>query len=347
MKIIEMSCENYKRKYSRSVPSDIIKWGQSNAFPDQLLWLYWNSPTQQGILNRKTKLTAGQSYTFTNASAELFAKDIDFTKLFYKSILDFYLYNCFTLQIVGKTYESLIADIKYQDTSLVRLNQDTEVLNLSSDWASSKCKILKEPRLYINDQINTSGFLFITQEMPGLSHYPNPSWFSGISSIEGEINAIEAASNMIKNSFMPSGILTIPSGMSDEEEDMVAEDVKNMTGSSQTAKIFMIRQDNEKQVTWTPMAQILTAEGMQGFLDMFRQNIIIANSLTSPTIIGLPAGASLAGDGNTIDAAYKMYFDSELLPVQNFVKGVFEKLFRLAGYDTEIIINNELENKTV
>jgi len=341
MKIIEMSCENYKRKYSRSIPSDIIKWGQSNAFPDQLLWLYWNSPTQQGILNRKTKLTAGQSYTFTNASAELFAKDIDFTKLFYKSILDFYLYNCFTLQIVGKTYENLIADIKYQDTSLVRLNLDKNILNLSTDWSNNKCDILTVPKLELGD--TDSGFLFITQEMPGLSHYPNPSWFSGISSIEGEINAIEAASNMIKNSFMPSGILTIPAGMSDEEEDAVAEDVKNMTGSSKTAKIFMIRQDNEKQVTWTPMAQILTADGMQGFLDMFRQNIIIANSLTSPTIIGLPAGASLAGDGSTIEAAYKMYFDSELLPVQNLIKTIFENLFRSAGYDTEIIINNELQ----
>lgn len=342
MKIIEMNSEK-KKLMGRHLPNNIIKWGSNNLFPDDILYLYWNSPTLQGILNRKTKLTAGQTYTFSNPDAEFFAKDIHFQKLFNKCILDFYLYNCFSLQIITKTFENKIADVKYQDTSLIRLDDNISKINLSSNWASSKQPIIIVDRFYMDQELK-DGFYFYTQEMPGLCSYPNPSWYSGWSSIEGEINTIQVSANLVKNSFMPSGIMTVPRGMSDEEWDLVERDIKGMTGPSETAKILTIEVDNEKQMTWTPLSNPLEASGVQGFLDMWRQNIIIANSLTSPTIIGLPGGASIGGDGGTIETAYKTYFDNELLPVQNTVKNIFEEIFLLAGYPTEITIENGINN---
>ena len=343
MDIIQLNCQTNKRKYSRFVPTDIVKWGKDNLFPDEILYLYFNSPTQQGILNRKMKLTAGQSYTFSNPDAEFFAKDIDFANLFSRSILDFYLYNAFSLQIIERTFKNEIADVQYQDTSLVRLNTDKSKLSLSANWSNSKSEILTVDKFDLKDDEINAGFLFYTAEMAGLANYPNPSWFSGIKSIETEIALIENAYQFVSNAFMPSGILKLPSKLSPEEMSLLREKIKSeLTGAENTGKIMTVQSDENKTVEWIPLAQPLDASGVQGYLDMVRMNIIIANSLTSPTILGLPAPAGLGDTGGNLEVGLSTYFTLELLPVQNKIKAIFEQLFKKAGVPTEIIIENQL-----
>jgi hypothetical protein len=345
MEIIQFNCNENRKSYSsRSIPKDIIKWGNKNLFPDEILYLYYNSPTQGDIINRKTTLTAGQEIKFTNASAELFAKDIKFPELFYKVILDLYLYNCFSLQIINASFKNEIRDIIYQDMSLVRLNTDETKVNLCSNWSNSKSEIISDNRFYIEDEDIKGGFYVYIKESPGLANYPKPSWFSGWLSVESEVALMENSANFIKNSFFPSGILKLPGKLSPEEISEVKNKIKtDMVGPENVGKMMVISADADKAVEWIPLQQNMDSGGIQGYLDMVRQNIIIANSLTSPSIIGLPTIAGLGDNGGQLDTAYKLYFRNELLPVQNKVKSIFEDLFAKAGFETEIIIENDLE----
>ena len=58
----------------------------------------------------------------------------------------------------------------------------------------------------------------------------------------------------------------------------------------------------------------------------------MAHQLPSPTIIGLPGGASLGGDGGTIETASKEFFERVIKPMQAAIINQLEWLFGYAGF---------------
>lgn len=351
VRVINLSYEAtpYKKIVKSSATDDIKKWGCDNRLPEDILYLYHNSPTNSGIINRKAKLMAGNEYKFSNPDADFFAIDINFSELFYKVCLDYSLYHTFCLEAISKTYVNKIADIKYQDASLVRLTDNTEKLAISTDWSDGQCKIEYVNAFDINNSNIQEGFLFYTTDGPGVANYAYPTYWAGMKSIEAEIELINYQLALIKNSFMPSGILKLPSTLSDEEFDLTQKTIKKeLTGASKAGKILTITSDGDKSIEWIPLSQTKDVSGLREDLAEARQSIIIAHNLPSPVIIGLPGGASLSGDANTINSAYLQYFNNEVLPDQHKIKKVFERLFAAAGYPTEInIVNSDTVIATV
>lgn len=340
-----ISLFNTKKSKKVKVFQDIIYWGVDNQLPEDIIYLYNDSPTNNGIITRKTSLASGSDYGFSTADGEAFAKQIGFKKLFNKALRDYFCYGAFSLQIVKDWADPSIANIIYQDTSQIRLSTRPETpIAINVDWCGYKTDTLFYPEYTLNTNPSDAiSFLFYKIESLGQTYYPVPTWWSSKTAIRTEIELLNYSENLIDNSFTSTGILKVPKMSSPEEVAEMKRNIrKDLAGSNNAGKIMVVQADENKTVEWTPIQQNIDSTQIDGFLEMTRKSIIIAHNLPSPTIIGLPGGASLGGDGATIDTANKIFFENDILAVQNEMIDIFESLFTKAGVPCKITIQNKL-----
>lgn len=336
---------NRKKKKTKEY-NGIIYWGCDNNLPDDILKLYSESPTNKGIITRKTKLATGSDYSFSNPQAEIFAKQINFKQLFYKTLRDYFTFGAFSLQLVKEwgIESHQIANIKYQDVMQVRLTTEEKQIAINCDWYGYNTDNQLFTEYELGDTINDDvEFLFYRTESLGQAYYPVPDWWSAATSIESEIDLLQYSQNLLNQSFTPTGILKLPGIVSPEEVAEIKKNIKKeLTGVDNAGKIMVVTADGENVIEWTPLQQNIDSTQISNFLDMCRKSIIIAHNLPSPTIIGLPGGASLGGDGNTIATANKIFFQSDILAIQNEMVDIYTELFKKAGFPTTITIQNKL-----
>lgn len=345
--ILNMGFDPYVLQSPRAIPTNILKWGRNNLAPDEYLDLYYNSPTQMGIINKKANLTTGKGLTFSNGSAEFFAKDINFDELWRRVCIDYWIYNIISVQCVRKIITGELAEIIYQDPSQIRKTTDDSQLALLPNWTAQTDTALQIPEykdikyVPVYDSMN-SGFIFKTFNQPGVSFYSFPEYFSAISSILTEIDLIEQRKNFIRNNFSLNSIVKVPTTMSKAKMLDLAERIKKeWTGPKNAGKILMIPADGDKAIEILPISSPIDGDGIAQYIDQCRMDILIAHSIPSLTLIGLPGPHSLAGDGASQVEGMIQLMDSQIIPVQMRLIKFFEGLFADAGYPTEITINNE------
>jgi hypothetical protein len=346
--VLDFNYQPDVRHTPKSFSNDIIRYGVTNLQPEYYLDLYYKSPTHSGIINKKSQMCAGQSISFSNGSAEFFAKDINFDEIWRKCITDYFIYGSFSLEIVAKTFENKIATILYQDPSNVRLTEQPQELALSSSWSvwdnytkSNTDPIIRVNRFEFSNSTIESGIMLNIFEGPGVSYYSFPEYFSAIDSIETEIMLIKQQANFIKNNFSLSSIIKLPGTYSPEEMDLLSSEIKkNFSGPENAGKMLCLAADGDKAIEVIPVSVPIDSAGIEGFLNIARQNIMLAHNIPSPSIVGLPNSTGFNASGEELAVAYTTWFNVNILPVQNKVKTIFEKLFALSGYETELIIEN-------
>lgn len=344
VELIELFSLAPKKKPKKNVQSsnDVMYQGEDNLLPQEILKYYNYSTTNAGILNKKIYLGSGNGFEFTNPEAEVFAKKINFTDLFKKAITDFFLYNAFSLEIIPNVILDRINTINYVDTSYVRLKCHSENILISACQESYDKDIIEIKQYDETNPFMEHSVLFYRRISPGYSFYSIPSYFSAFSWIRQELELKEYSENLIFNCFSPSQIIKLPNKLSPEAKEAFRKKVKNELIGARGHKTLIVEAEGEKVIEVIPLSQNIDSTQLSGYLDLVRKNIIVGHSLPSPTIIGLEGGASLGGDGGTIDIGTKLFFKTEIYSIQNELKKVFEDLFKRAGFETEIIIKNEI-----
>jgi hypothetical protein len=174
-------------------------------------------------------------------------------------------------------------------------------------------------------------------------YYPLPDWISSMLSCQTEIELINFKKSLVLNSFTPSGVLQIPTNVSDDQVKIL---IKKLTeeyiGSENAGKIMVIPGDKENPVTFTPFSNSPADRNIDSLLEQARQDIIMSHRLTSPSIIGLPNPSNLASDGNTIEKSSKEFFNKVVLPLRTTILTKLIDLFKVAGYETDINIVDDI-----
>jgi len=342
-------------KSPRMIPNNILKWGRNNLAPEEYLYLYYNSTTHAGIVNKKAQATAGESYEFTNGAAEFFAKDINFSELFNMVCLDYWLYNNVSLQVVKKTFENTIHEILYQDPSLLRKTTDENQYAICGNWTAQQDSALQQyteyPITYVNkfNDIGkiTSGFIFKSFNQPGVEFYSYPGYFSCIKSIESEIQLIEQQLNFINNNFTLTSLIKLPTTVNKTQMAEFKQQMKTqMTGPKNAGKMLVVTADGDKAIEVVPLSVPMDFSGIQQGMDLCRTNIIIGHSLASPMIAGLPSMGGLGNDGSALTLATEVWMKTQILPARARLIKIFEELFALAGYETEILVKDTTIDQT-
>lgn len=339
-----------------------IKFGEDNLLPQHLVELYEQSPTHMGIIERKATLTSGNNIISTDLALQKFIEECNLGdgmhNLLHRCARDLHLYGGFCIQIIWYLNQRKIKDIIYQDFSEIRRGFENKINSVglvpqgiwhSIQWQQPyKYKAefydLYNPKVATDSSIEIPKkpvFLYHYQIMPAKKWYPIPSYFGALKCIYNEIELINFMNSTITQGFNPSGILQVPDSLSPEEQLNFKKHVKKeLSGTDNAGKIFAIFEDNEKAVKWTPFndGANLLQSGVKDFNEINIQKIVSAHMLPSPTIIGLPGVGGLSSDGNTIKVASAEFFNQVILKSQNEIMNEIKKLVKLAGYNADMII---------
>lgn len=353
-----------------------VKYNVDNLLPQNLIDLFLTSPTHSSIVRKKAEYTTGKRIYCTNPLAEEFAKTIDngggLYKLFYKTALDYYIHGGFSLQLLWNVGLNKPVKVEYQDWSTLRVGFSEnkkldengvpcvdiygndvyeEGLYYSANWAynpsgSGSVKFAPKYFPYFNPNQLSLVPTFYTYKIytPGFDYYPLPDWYSCIRSILTEVKLIRFKDSTISNAFSPGGTLILPGTMdetaADEFRTLMETEYKGMENAGKTMIVFS---DSDKKAEYLPSNNESPVKDVTDYLTQAREDIIISHRLPSPTLIGLPGGASLGGDGGTIDSASHEFFNNVILVSQKAIKDELIKIFGYCGFETDIIIEQNIK----
>lgn len=356
--VIDMYTPPLKNRY---VSTQYEPYGDDNLLPQYFTNLYLNSPLHSGIITKKAEYTSGKNVTVTandinmQQTVDNFVKKLscgDLHSLVYKIALDWWLYGGFSMQVLRNTVTASVSDIMYQDFSEVRIGKidddpKQKQIFIAADWRSSYTYNNEAyPLYYDGNEVNKPSFVYEKKYTPGFYYYPLPDYFSAISDIETDIELTNWRKALVQNAFVPSGVLTLPNSFTDEAAaEQMAKDIKKLSGTQSIGKILTVFADGDRKTEYTPLSpNPLGNNSQKEYLDIVRENILMAHHIVHKAIVGLDTTASLGGDGNTLVIASNEFLDKQIIPVQNKIIKVLTDLFNGAGLDVSITIESNYLN---
>ena len=357
-KLIHLFNLSYKDT-KRSTQTDKWKnYGEDNLIPQHLLDLIYNSPTLGAIINKKSYYTAGEDIIIEDENAKKWAESLDngngIYSLVKKMARDLYSFGGITLQVGWKQNQNKIAEIGHFDFSTVRkgvskLTRDEikegktpeKLCFISLDWKCPSGEYKPITLSQYNGEWNpefSECYYYQNYRQGGDVIYPRPEWWNSISAVETEINLIKFKKSITENSFVPNGMLLLPGKVPSDVYDEIEKSLKSMSGPDDAGKMMVIGIDGEKRAEFISFNNNPFSRSVNEWLTEARQDIMMSHNLTSPTLLGLPGGASLGGDGGTIVEAKKEFFSNTIKPNQETILHILKQLFARAGYSTEITI---------
>jgi hypothetical protein len=336
-----------------------VSYGYNNRLPDEILYMVENSPTHGAIIDKKAKYTAGSKILSSDESFLDWATHTNNGKglhnLLYRCAYDYHLFGGYCVQVVFFKNQRKISDIIYQDFSQVRrgfikfengtiFEQD---LAISMSW-DNKYKYTPSRYKYYSDDMldiespNEPVFLYFYDDSAGREWYPLPTWWGAWKNILTEIEANHYILNQVLNSFHPCGFLSVPTQMPEEQKKMFSQKVKEeMSGTDNAGKIMVtFNTDSQNIIQFTPLTNTFNHSGMLDLLERNQRLILTAHQITSPALVGLPSGATLGGDGNTIEQASQEFYANVIQPAQSSLFVQLNKLIVGAGFDVKLSVEN-------
>ena len=345
---------------NRVVSTEYESFGDDNLLPQYMTDLYLNCPLHSGIITKKAEYTAGKSITVIakdiNKQTEVdnFVKSLscgDLHSLVYKLALDWWLYGGFSVQVLSNMVTKLVSDILYQNFSEVRIGKIDEdpkqkQVFISVDWRSYNRDIEGYPIYGKGVDVSKPSFVYEKRYTPGFYYYPLPDYFSAVKDIETDIELTNWRKALVQNAFVPSGVLTLPNAVTDEDAMReMKQAIDKLSGTGGIGKVLTVFADGDRKTEYTPLSpNPLGNNSQKEYLDIIRENILMAHHIVHKAIVGLDTTASLGGDGNTLVIASNEFLDKQIIPIQNKIIGVLTNLFNNAGLDVTITIESNYIN---
>lgn len=345
---------------NRVVSTEYEPFGEDNLLPQYMTDLYLNCPLHSGIITKKAEYTAGKSVTVTakdlnmQPTVDNFISNLscgDLHSLVYKIALDWWLYGGYSIQVLNNTITRLVSDLLYQNFSEVRIGKidddpKQKQVFLSVDWRTYNRNIESYSIYGDSDDYNKPMFVYEKKYTPGFYYYPLPDYFSAIKDIETDIELSNWRKALVQNAFVPSGVLTLPNAVTDEAAmSEMKRAIDKLSGTGGVGKVLTVFADGDRKTEYTPLSpNPLGNNSQKEYLDIIRENILMAHHIVHKAIVGLDTTASLGGDGNTLIIASNEFLDKQIIPIQNKIIKLLTTLFNNAGLDVTITIESNYIN---
>lgn len=333
-----------------------VSWGTRNLYPLELSNLYYNSLTHKACVDFAVTsiMGGGIDYDAMEADESQLVPNYQGTwdEVIESMALDYVLYGSFGLQIIknadGKTYS-----FYHQPISDVRCSPRDEdgVINsywICPDWTATQKYPPVEMKAFgfqEDDRIaKGEPYLYVFQKYnPELAYYYSPLYISGIKAIQSEVEMLRYDLRSVMNNFSASGVLTLNRVDDENERKMLLDNIQSMFTGSDSANSLMVtfkNSDEEKPVEFTPFdKQVNNVDLFNNNNERTIQRIVAAHRIPSKGLIGYDLeGASLGGDGNTLNVVYNLYNRVTSSKLRRDILSAVNNALALNGVDTKIIL---------
>lgn len=213
----------YKENYSqipnpRFLNRGIVWWGADNLYPDFLMGLYKSSPIHSAIIDRKVKVSCGESLSILENSPLTPAQRLDllrindfidgkqkFKNLLYKISKDYHIYNAYAIKVVWNrdfTTPKLIKHIPIKNLR-VRTNGGTEIVEFieQDDWVKPTYTKKYTPFDISNKKDLEQVYYYF--EADENVFYGEPDYASAINYINADCQIAQYYNSALENGFQP------------------------------------------------------------------------------------------------------------------------------------------------
>ena len=315
-----------------------VNWGKDNKYPSILKNLYYNSATLGSIINGTVGYILGNGVTASDNAAKWSDKVNRRGDTIYDIVnsiaLDYMLFRGFAIQVI---YSKLgnVAEIYALDFSKCRSDEYHKKIYFNKKgWSSYSSKYeVYDAFGEKYDPEHPSQILYFTDGSRGV--YPHPRWEGAIKDVETEIECTNYSLNSIGNGLSARYILTMPSSanLTKEQKELIEKGIKEKFTGSDTPSNFMIYfATGTEELKATAIAADEQNEKFTSIKKAARENIFTAFSAV-PALFGLMT-ESKGFAQEEFEAAYKLYFNTQVKPIQNKIN---KQLSKALGVDNALV----------
>jgi capsid portal protein len=355
---------------------DYIQFGIGNNYPQLLIRALETSAIHNAIVLTKSKMMAGQDILANGQKFDDYLKTITdinkyaYLKTFYEDptgtgemtlnglnynlSYDYQIFGAFALEIIWSLDFTRIVQMKHIDVSNIRsgkLDESQEVCTYfySRNWQDLKNNPKIEiAKFDVNDKEHYNQLIYVKQYKPGLQYYGIPEYSSALSWIEidGKMSEFHLAN--ITNGMSPSMVLKFykKPGSPEERDEVTRNVLKQFTGSKNAGKIMVMFSDGKELAPDVQPIENATIDQMFINLgDSVVQNILSAHRVTSSQLFGISTPGKLGTSGNELVTAYNIFEKEVIVPSQNVLLRVLNRISKLNGYDIDLSIEQLLSEE--
>lgn len=351
---------NITREYDSRVSikedktKEYVKFGEYNAFPDDLIKLYNNSSIHNTCVNAIVDGIVGEGLTadptwvldVANSSRE------SWNDILRKVAVDYKLYGGFALEVIWNKTRTRIAEVYHIDFSWLRAREknyrgQVPGYYISNEWSTkyrfSGYNIDELPYLPVYNPgkaVEEAKQIYVYNPYrPGQGYYPLPDYVGALRVIDLDIETDNFHVNNLKNGLAPSLAITTFTNADEDEREAIERMLRlQYQGTDNAGSMMYIDVDSpENAPVITPIPQ----NGADGYYttinDMVTQKILTAHRITSPMILGIKTEGQLGGREEVIDA-YLLLVNTVIRPFQQDILQVFEDLLEMKHPELEITL---------
>lgn len=304
--------------FKESKNKDYIKYGNDNAYPEYLTYLFDKSGKHGAILGGKADYIFGEGYVNGDTVINRLGESLnDVAK---KIILDDEMYGGFKLEIIWNRIGK-ISEVYHVDWSTIRVGKDGgfwykecwNVKGMDGRWVDNQKEVAKFIPAYNPAKPYGSQIYAYNEYRPMTRYYPLPSYIASNNYIETDIEISKFYLSSIRNGMMPSKMLQFYMGDPGEEKKKALERSfkKKFAGAENAGKFILVFNPGGKDKT-IDVSDLSGSELDKMFVELNKtcqQEIFSGHKVTSPMLFGIKTEGQLGGI-TELRTAYEIFVNT-------------------------------------
>jgi hypothetical protein len=319
-----------------------ISWGVDNQFVNELYLLNDASPIQNACIRSKVDNCVGMGYINDyRVNSKESINDIS-KKIFYEFITTG---NVFLEVIWRQDRKEGIAGFYLIPSRYMRLHKPEEMGGevtkylYCKDWLNWRKAGLIEfselnPINFTDRQI-----VHIKNYQSGYDYYGVPDWLSVINDVRlnHEITVFNLSN--IQNGLSPNLWVhfNIPAPDSQNEQNQVLRSIEDRyMGAENAGRVIVSYGESEQKPEITQIQSSVENGYFSSIFELVQKQIMSGHKIIDGSLIGLPNPGGFTSSAEQLETAYKLFMNTSIKPIQNFVNRELKQVLGLMYPNEEI-----------
>jgi len=360
VKFIQMSKEYSAPIVQVEANYKIVRYGENNNFPNQLLELLSSSGLHRSIIDKKVQMIMGEGLNLedVNDVTEQFILHPnpyeDLNSLMEKCAWDLETFGSFYLQVIWNPNDNTVKEVYHMKNDRMRVG-------IPNDFGfSDSAYFYNDLTLKVNDYYdiqNTIHFPMFSENVdksePQIFHvkkYSPTNQYYGSPSYEGSVLDIQTYAEIsnfhnsnLHNNFSPGYLIAFNGTPPSEElQDDIIKELRTKYGDTEnTGKPLVMFLEEGMEWELKPMEQSDIDNQFKTLIKQIIENITISHKIPKQ-VLGIQTQGSLGGSKEVLEAT-QIFKTDYIMPQQSIILGAFNTIGLLNGLD-EFKINNPSPN---
>lgn len=312
LKFADSKIPVFKEKRSK----DYIEYGENNAYPDYLTYLFNKSAKHGAIIGGKAFYIFGEGYENGDVVVNRLGDTLnDVSK---KAILDIEIYGGFRFEIIWNA-RGQVQEIYHVDYTTIRVGKNGGYYFKDCWEQFSRDEEVYIPAFNPNAPFGSQIYAY-NEYRPKTRYYPLPEYVASNNWFETDIEISKYYLSAIRNGMTPSKMIQFFSG--EPTEDKKREIEKRMTqkfaGAENAGRFFLVFNpvNASKSVEVDDLSATDLDKHMIELNKTCQQEIFSGHRVTSPMLFGIKTEGQLGGN-TELKASYELFQSTYSRPKAN------------------------------